>query len=78
MSNELFRLIRIQNRMSQRQFADRIGISKTLVALIETNERPVSKTTKMKVMSSLSITEDDLELLAKMQSRLKGGEVNER
>lgn len=73
MSNELFRLIRVQNRLSQRQLADITGLSKSLIAFIETGERPVSKKTAAKVMQALELTDEDLELYARFQSALAGG-----
>ncbi|GIN39615.1 helix-turn-helix domain-containing protein [Heyndrickxia oleronia] len=75
MNNDLFRFIRVQKRYSQRKFAEKVGISKGLVSLIETNERPVTRSTAAKVLSALGISDKELEAIAKLQSILKGDET---
>lgn len=72
MTNDLFRLIRIQKRITQRDFAKKVGISKALVSLIESKERSVTKATSRKVMSAFGLTPEDLENLAKLDEELKG------
>lgn len=78
MNNEIFRLIRMQKRLSQRKFAEVIGISSGLVSLIEINERPVTRSTANKVMEAFKLTDEDLLTLIKLRAILEGGGIRER
>jgi transcriptional regulator with XRE-family HTH domain len=79
MTNELFRLIRLHYRYSQRELAELIGVSNGLVAYIETDKRAVSPRTVAKVKAALGLTDADFETIAKLQTALKGGNgPNER
>ena len=59
--NELFRLIRVTNRLSQREFAKLIGVSHGLVSHIETNLKPVSERVNELVIRKLELTAEDIE-----------------
>ena len=58
--NELFRLIRVTNRLSQREFAKLIGVSHGLVSHIETNLKPVSERVNELVIRKLELTAEDI------------------
>lgn len=59
-NNELFRLIRVSKRLSQREFAKIIGISHGMVSHIETNLKPVSLRVSNKVINAFNLTDDQL------------------
>ena len=59
--NELFRLIRVSRRLSQREFAKMIGVSHGLVSHIETNLKPVSERVNRLVIRRLKLTAEDIE-----------------
>ena len=59
--NELFRLIRVSRRLSQREFAKMIGVSHGLVSHIETNLKPVSERVNGLVIRRLKLTAEDIE-----------------
>ncbi|MBH9965591.1 helix-turn-helix domain-containing protein [[Bacillus] enclensis] len=42
MNSKLFRFIRQSQGLSQQELANRLGVSKTLVCLIETNKKNIS------------------------------------
>lgn len=59
-NNELFRLIRVSKRLSQREFAKIIGISHGMVSHIETNLKPVSSRVSNKVINAFNLTDDQI------------------
>lgn len=59
-NNELFRLIRVSKRLTQREFAKIIGISHGMVSHIETNLKPVSLRVSNKVINAFNLTDDQL------------------
>lgn len=59
-NNELFRLIRVSKRLTQREFAKIIGISHGMVSHIETNLKPVSVRVSNKVINAFNLTDDQL------------------
>lgn len=70
MTKELFRLIRVEKRLNQRQFAERLGVSSALVAMIESGKRDVSKRTAAKIVHALGLTESDFDRLAELRAML--------
>lgn len=60
-NNELFRLIRVSKRLTQREFAKIIGISHGMVSHIETNLKPVSSRVSNKVINAFNLTDGQLE-----------------
>ncbi|WP_110928761.1 helix-turn-helix domain-containing protein [Bacillus massiliglaciei] len=50
MDSVLFRTIRQSKGLTQRQFAEVLGVSKTLISLIEINYKPVSEKVRLKVI----------------------------
>lgn len=59
-NNELFRLIRVSKRLTQREFAKIIGISHGMVSHIETNLKPVSSRVSNKVINAFNLTDDQI------------------
>ena len=59
-NNELFRLIRVSKRLTQREFAKIIGISHGMVSHIETNLKPVSLRVSNKVINAFNLTDDQI------------------
>ena len=59
-NNELFRLIRVSRRMTQRDFAKLIGYSHALVSHIETDIKPVSGEVSDAVIRQCNLNNDDI------------------
>ena len=60
MDKELFRFIRISKRMTQREFAKKLGVSHALVAEIERGNRRITTRTRNKVMHSFGFSKSDI------------------
>lgn len=58
--NELFRLIRVSRRLSQREFAKMIGYSHGLVSHIETKIKNVSDDVSDSVIRTFDLSKEDL------------------
>ncbi|MGG3707363.1 helix-turn-helix domain-containing protein [Heyndrickxia coagulans] len=61
LSRELVRFIRQNNRLSQREFADRIGVSNSYIALIENGIKPVTANLSKKIAKEFDIDVDYVE-----------------
>lgn len=61
LSRDLVRFIRQTNRLSQREFADRIGVSNSYIALVETGIKPVTANLSEKITKEFSIDTDYIE-----------------
>ncbi|KYC65206.1 helix-turn-helix domain-containing protein [Heyndrickxia coagulans] len=61
LSKEFVRFIRQNNRLSQREFADRIGVSNSYVALVETGIKPVTPNLSKKIAKEFDIDADYIE-----------------
>lgn len=59
-NNELFRLIRVSRRMTQRDFAKLIGYSHGLVSHIETDIKSVSDEVSDAVIRQCNLNNDDI------------------
>lgn len=62
------KIIRALRNLSQQELAEKVGISKSLLSRIESNNRTLSKTTLKKISRELSIPEDVINLLASKPS----------
>jgi transcriptional regulator with XRE-family HTH domain len=65
MKGETFRLIRLYSGMSQRDFAEFIGVSTATIAHIETGNRKVTPNIKAKLATKFDLTEDFLSYVEK-------------
>ena len=61
LSKELVRFIRQNNRLSQREFADRIGVSNSYIALVENGIKPVTANLSKKIAKEFDIDVDYIE-----------------
>ncbi|WP_251460094.1 helix-turn-helix domain-containing protein [Weizmannia agrestimuris] len=61
LSKELIRFIRQNNRLSQREFADRIGVSNSYIALVENGIKPVTPNLSKKITKEFDIDVDYIE-----------------
>ncbi|NNU88672.1 XRE family transcriptional regulator [Geobacillus sp. MR] len=67
MTNEMFKLLRLYSKMSMREFAKYIGVSKATVYSIEANKRPISKYVRGRLADKFDLTDDFLEYVRKYQ-----------
>ena len=65
MTGEKFRLIRLYSGMSQRDFAEYIGVSTATVAHIETGNRVVTPMVTSKLAEKFDLTDDFLSYVEK-------------
>ncbi|MEH7505136.1 helix-turn-helix transcriptional regulator [Neobacillus drentensis] len=65
MTGEKFRLIRLYSGMSQRDFADYIGVSVATVAHIELGNRTVTPMVMSKLADKFDLTDDFLKYVEK-------------
>lgn len=61
LSRELVRFIRQNNRLSQREFANRLGVSNSYIALVETGIKPVTANLSKKIAKEFDIDVDYVE-----------------
>ena len=61
LSRQLIRFIRQNNRLSQREFADRIGVSNSYIALVEAGIKPVTANLSEKITKEFDIDVDYIE-----------------
>lgn len=61
LSRQLIRFIRQNNRLSQREFADRIGVSNSYIALTEAGIKPVTANLSKKIAKEFDIDVDYVE-----------------
>lgn len=59
MNKDLLKDIRLFKGMTQREFADWLGVSQITIALIESNQRNVSDTVASKLAHKFDVTSDD-------------------
>ncbi|GER71313.1 hypothetical protein BpJC7_26160 [Weizmannia acidilactici] len=55
LSRQLVRFIRQNNRLSQREFANRLGVSNSYIALVETGIKPVTANLSKKIAKEFDI-----------------------
>lgn len=65
MTSELFRLIRLYSEMSQREFAEHLGLSLATVSYIETGQRSITPNVKAKIAAKFDLTDDFLAYIEK-------------
>lgn len=61
LSRDLVRFIRQTNRLSQREFASRIGVSNSYIALVENGIKPVTANLSKKIAKEFGIDVDYIE-----------------
>ncbi|MGG3622841.1 helix-turn-helix transcriptional regulator [Bacillus gobiensis] len=61
-THDIFRFIRQNNRLSQRNMATRLGISHSYVSAIEVGARPVSRRISDKVVDEFGITQQYIDI----------------
>lgn len=61
LSRQLIRFIRQTNRLSQREFADLIGVSNSYIALVESGIKPVTANLSKKIADTFGIDVDYIE-----------------
>jgi transcriptional regulator with XRE-family HTH domain len=65
MNGEKFRLIRLYSSMSQRDFAEYIGVSPATIAHIESGNRNVTPMVKSRLAEKFDLTDDFLKYVEK-------------
>lgn len=60
MNSELFRFVRVTKRLTQREFAEAIGVSHGLVAQIEAGMKRLTPRTITKVRQAFALTDEEL------------------
>jgi transcriptional regulator with XRE-family HTH domain len=76
MKKEIVKLLRNTLGLTQRQFAEKVGISHGLAGYIETGARLISPTTERKIKQAFQLTEDKLAQLTALVNEIKGGSTN--
>lgn len=71
MSVEIMRAIRRMSNLDQEQFADKIGVSLSLLGKIEIGNAPLTKRTVSKIVHAFGLTEQDIVDLENMVEYLK-------
>ena len=71
MTGELFRFIRVSKRMTQRQLAAKMGVSKGLIGLIETGRCNVTPRVKKRLIDATGVTPEQLARLTEIMAGLK-------
>ncbi|MED4311680.1 helix-turn-helix transcriptional regulator [Heyndrickxia coagulans] len=61
LSRQLIRFIRQNNRLSQREFANRLGVSNSYIALVENGIKPVTASLSKKIAKEFDIDVDYIE-----------------
>lgn len=67
MNMNVFRAVRLRERMSQAAYADYLGISESTVAAIETQRRPISATVRSRLAEKIQIDSDLLAYIEQLQ-----------
>lgn len=71
MKPDIMKLIRVQQRLSQEEFADRVGVSRSLISQIERGEKRLTEGTAAKVKRTFGITEYGMMRLTELNAQLK-------
>lgn len=66
MNGSIIALLRYQTGLSQQEFADKVGLSLSVLSKVEAGFLPVSKRTKVKIYKVCQIDDDFMELVKKM------------
>lgn len=61
MNEKIFKAIRLRAGLTQREFAEELGISESTVAAIEKQRRPISDQVRARLALKFDITQDFLE-----------------
>nr|WP_017553577.1 helix-turn-helix transcriptional regulator [Heyndrickxia coagulans] len=61
LSRQLVRFIRQNNRLSQREFANRLGVSNSYIALVEAGIKPVTANLSKKIAKEFGVDVDYVE-----------------
>lgn len=67
MTSDTFSLIRLYTGMSQSKFANHVGISRTTVGMIETNQRPVTPYVRAKLAAKFELDDAFFAFLEKFR-----------
>ena len=76
MNSNLFKQIRINEGISQKEYADILGISQTFISLMENGKYPISDSTKRKVFREFEISKDIVVQIDRMWSFDNGSNTN--
>jgi transcriptional regulator with XRE-family HTH domain len=60
MNADMIRYLRYVNRLTQKEFAERIGVSEPLIVRIELGIRGISDKTKQKIREAFGLAEADI------------------
>lgn len=71
MNPDIMKLIRVQQRLSQEGFADRVGVSRSLISQIERGEKRLTYDTASRIKRTFGITENGLMRLTDLNAALK-------
>lgn len=71
MTPDIMKLIRVQQRLSQEDFADRVGVSRSLISQIERGEKRLTNDTAIKIKRTFGITDKGLMRLIDLNASLK-------
>lgn len=67
MSAQRFKLLRLKKKMTQRQFAELLGVSESTVAAIENGRRPISDHIRVSLAEQGGADEDFLYFLESLE-----------
>lgn len=67
MSAQRFKLLRLKKKMTQRQFAELLGVSESTVAAIENGRRPISDHIRVSLAEQGGVDEDFLYFLESLE-----------
>jgi transcriptional regulator with XRE-family HTH domain len=71
MRKEIVKLLRNTHGLTQRQFAEKVGISHGLAGYIETGARLISPTTERKIKQAFQLTEEKIDQLQTLRGLLR-------
>jgi transcriptional regulator with XRE-family HTH domain len=66
MDKNFIRLLRVTNGLSQREFAQKVGLSHGMVGFLETGDRKITLKTERKIKDAFGITEDKMDALLRL------------
>jgi DNA-binding XRE family transcriptional regulator len=70
-NNLTVRAIRLYHGLSQEAFAERLGVSKSTIAAIETGRRRVTKNVQIKIAQKFELTDDLIQAIQRTQEASK-------
>ncbi|MCM3732362.1 XRE family transcriptional regulator [Fictibacillus nanhaiensis] len=76
MNAKLVKMLRRLNSLSQHEAADKLGVSRALIALVETEKAPVSRSLELKIKDTFGLRQ--IEHVKATMRVFHGGENDEK